>query len=67
LVSVRPGHTVYSEDVETFVEIPLETPQSAIAPYVEEATRELFVLFDGYTMPPEAVEYWTRKLLERNL
>jgi hypothetical protein len=66
IVHVTRGHTSHTDEVETFIEVPLETPLSAIAPYVEEATRELFALFDGYTMPSDAVEYWTKKVLERN-
>ncbi|MGB8898855.1 MAG: hypothetical protein WCC90_06245 [Methylocella sp.] len=67
LVTVRPGHKAYSDDVTTYIEVPLDTPVSAIAPFVEEATRELFALFDGYAMPSGAVEHWTKKLVERNL
>jgi hypothetical protein len=58
-------HTPIS--LQTYVDVPLDVPVSAIAAYVEQATRELFALFDGYTMPCQAVEYWTKKLVERNL
>lgn len=67
LAHVTGNHTAYTDDVETFVEVPLDAPVSAIAPYVEEATRELFALFDGHSIPTEAVEYWTKKLVGRNL
>jgi hypothetical protein len=67
LASVTPGHTAYDDSVETFVEVPLETATSAIAPYVQEATRDLFVLFDGYTFPATSVEHWVQRLIERRL
>jgi hypothetical protein len=67
IVHVSRGHTAYTDEVTTYVEVSLDAPVSAIAPYVEQATRDLFALFDGYAMPSEAVEHWTKKLVERNL
>jgi hypothetical protein len=67
IVHVSRSHTAYTDDVTTYIEVPLDAPVSAIAPFVEEATRDLFALFDGYAMPSEAVEQWTKKLVERNL
>jgi hypothetical protein len=67
LVHISMGHRAYTDDIETYVEVPLDSPVTAIAPFVEEATRELFALFDGYAMPSNAVEQWTKKLVERNL
>jgi hypothetical protein len=61
IVHVSRGHTAYTDDVTTYIEVPLDAPVSAIAPFVEESTRELFALFDGYAMPSEAVEQWTKK------
>jgi hypothetical protein len=51
----------------TFVELSLDTPASAIAPYVEKATQALFVLFGGYQLPIAAIEHWVRGLIERKL
>lgn len=67
LVGFHLGRKAYQDIATTFVEIPLETSISAIAPYVEEATRGLFVLFDGYRVSSEAVENWTKRLMERRL
>jgi hypothetical protein len=67
LVGVTGGKKAYDEEVTTFTELSLDTPASAIRPFVEEATRDLFALFDGYKMPTEAVEDWTRRLVERRL
>jgi hypothetical protein len=59
--------TVQDDTVTTFIELPLDTPESAVAPYVHEATRELFVLFGGYRFPSTAIEDWVRRLVERRL
>lgn len=61
------GGTAHDDQVETFVELPLDTPSSAIAPFVDEATRRLVALFDGYRMAPEEIERWVHQLLERSL
>jgi len=53
--------------VTSFVELPLGTPESAVAPYVDQATRELFVLFGGYRYPSAAIEEWVRRIVERKL
>jgi hypothetical protein len=53
--------------VTTFVELSLDTPAAAIAPYVDQAVRGLFVLFGGYRIPLEAIEHWVRRLIERQL
>jgi hypothetical protein len=67
LASVHPGFTAHDDEVESFVEVPNSTPLSAIGPYVEEGTRELFLVFDGYRFPTDAVEHWVRRLIERRL
>jgi hypothetical protein len=53
--------------VRTYVEIPVNTPVSAIAPYVQEAIDPLFVTFDGYRIQASVVENWTQRLIERRL
>jgi hypothetical protein len=67
LAPVLPGFFASDDDAETFVEVPASTSVSAIAPYVEEATRELFLAFGGFAFPPEAVENWVKRLIERKL
>jgi hypothetical protein len=67
LASMRPGRTVQDSSVDTFVELPLDTPVSAIASYVEQATRNLFVRFDGYTFPIALIEHWLQRLIERRI
>ena len=67
MVLISDGHSAYDSEAETFVEVPAGTPISAIAPYVEQATSDLFLRFDGYTLPNEAIEEWVRRLIERKL
>jgi hypothetical protein len=56
-----------TEFVQTYVEIPLNVSLSAIAPFVQEAAKGLFVVFNGFTLPQQAIEDWTQKLIERRL
>ena len=67
MVTITEGHTAHDDSVDTFVEVPLDTPISAIAPYVEEATRDLFVIFDGYSIASQTIEHWAQRLTERRL
>ncbi len=56
-----------TENVTSYVEVTLDTPQSAIAPAVDAVVRQLFVQFGGYQMPTQSIEHWTRRLIERRL
>jgi hypothetical protein len=67
MVGIRPGRTAHDNLATTFVELPQDTAVSAIAPYVQRAIRELFVLFDGYSFPDDAIEHWVQRLIERKL
>jgi hypothetical protein len=67
MVPISAYATAQDDSVTTFVELPLDTPESAVAPYVDQATRELFVLFGGYRFPSAAIENWVRRLVERKL
>lgn len=67
LAYVSP-HGEASDDVATsFIQLPLDTPVSAIAPAVEQLVRPLFVLFDGFEMPKPSIEQWVQRLVERRL
>lgn len=55
------------DDVSTFVEVPCDVPINAIAPFVTQATRELFAVFDGTVVNSAVIEDWTARLLERRL
>ena len=67
VVPISAFGTAQDDTVTTFVELPLDTPESAVAPYVDQATRDLFVLFGGYRFPSAAIENWVRRLAERRL
>ena len=67
VVPISAFGTAQDDTVTTFVELPLDTPESAVAPYVDQATRDLFVLFGGYRFPSAAIEDWVRRLAERRL
>ena len=58
----RPSGLAYQDEVLAFVNIPLETPSSALAQYVEQAVRPLFQVFDGYKLDMDVIEDFTRRL-----
>ena len=66
-VAISSFDIAHDDEVTTFVELSLDTPPSAIGPFVEQAVRDLFVLFGGYRMPSAAIEEWVRRLVERKL
>ena len=43
----------HQDEAKTFVEVPADTAAIAIGPFVHEATRGLFVLFEGHTIAAE--------------
>ena len=61
------GGKVYDDEIATFVEFSLDTPLSAIAPVVEQATQDLFAAFNGYSVSSAVVEDWVKRLIERRL
>ncbi|MCY3856947.1 MAG: hypothetical protein OXF78_11715 [Rhodospirillales bacterium] len=56
-----------SAAAESFVEVPIETPHSALAPHVAVAVGPLFAAFDGYTPSPELIETSVRRMIERKM
>jgi hypothetical protein len=67
IVTITSFDAAHDDQVTTYVETTLDTPSSAIAPLVDQATQELFVLFGGYQLPLASIETWVQKLLERKL
>jgi hypothetical protein len=67
LVTITSYDIAHDDQVITYVETTLDTPASAIAPLVDQATQDLFVLFGGYRLPLTSIETWVQKLLERKL
>ena len=61
------GGESHSSAAKAFVQVPIETPHSALAPYVSIAVGPLFVLFNGYEAPQSLVETCVRKMTQRNM
>ena len=51
----------------TFVEFSLEVAPASIAQFVTEATRDLFIAFNGEEVPQSFIEDLVTRLLNRNL
>ena len=61
----RHANTAYDDEAWSEIKIPLETPNSALAQYVNLAAKPLFEVFNGYNPSPPIVEELTRKIFER--
>jgi hypothetical protein len=61
------GGIAHQDDVEVFVNVPLNVPLSALSEYVMQAIQPLFEVFDGFSISKEKVEYLTKRLIERRL
>ena len=66
-VTISSFEAAHDAEVTAFVELPMDTPVNAIAPYVEQAMRVLLARFGGYQIPRESIEHWVRRLAERQL
>lgn len=64
---VPPEYVCRQHEARSLIAVPLSTPASAIAPFVREATADLFAAFGGYAVGGEAIENLTERLLTRNL
>jgi Putative DNA-binding domain len=66
---VEPHRSFYSrglavqDALTTSVVVPLETPQSGIAPHVENAVRDLFMLFGGMSFESRVIEQIVSKAI----
>lgn len=61
------GNQSRSASTDAYVQVPIDTPFSALAPYVAFAVAPLFATFDGYIPSAELVENSVRKLIERKM
>lgn len=61
------GRKAYQDEVLTFVNVPLETPLSALSDFVNQSVQPLFEVFDGFTLNRDVIEDLTRRLIERKL
>ena len=62
---ISPRGTAYQDEVTVVVEMPLETPLSALGEFVNRAACPLFEIFDGLVLSKDVVEDLTRKVIER--
>ncbi len=62
---LRPIGSAYQDEVSVFVEVPLETPLSALGGYVSQVVKPLFQAFDGYDgLGEDVIEDLTRKTIK---
>ena len=57
----------YEDMALSIVEVPLDTPFSALSPFVSKAVGPLFEMFDGLVLSDGVIEDLTRRLVERRL
>jgi len=57
----------YQEEVTVTVDVPLETPLSALGEFVNQAVKPLLEAFEGFTLNKNKIEGLTRRLIDRKL
>lgn len=62
---MSPAGTAYQDEVVSAVDLPIETPDSALFQYVYEALKPLYEVFDGSKVSVETVEGMVEKALAR--
>jgi hypothetical protein len=67
LCSIPPRRRAYQDDFTVFVNVPLDTPLSALSSYVNQVVQPLYEVFDGFSLSEDVVEDLTRQLVERRL
>ena len=61
---LRPIGSAYQDEVSVFIEVPLETPLSALGEYVNQAVKPLFEIFNGFELSKDVIEDLTRKTIK---
>jgi hypothetical protein len=64
---ISPGRSAYQDEVLSFINLPLETPLSAIGDYVNKIVQPLFEIFDGFALSIDVIEDLTQRLIQRKL
>jgi hypothetical protein len=64
---IREGGVAHDETIESCVQFSLDTPLSAVAQFVDDATKRLFAAFEGTTIPRRTIEDLVKRLFERKL
>jgi Schlafen, AlbA_2 len=67
IIYVPGGGPAQEDEITTFIEVPLISTLSAVAPLVEAATRDLFAAFDGTRLSSETYEEHVRRVIERRI
>ncbi|MET3665625.1 hypothetical protein [Caulobacter sp. 1776] len=61
------GGESHTEVVNSYVEVPISTPESSIAPFVASVAGPLFIAFSGFEMGRDVYEDFCRRLIERKI
>ncbi len=64
---ISPGRSAYQDEVLSIINVPLETPLSALGDYVNKIVQPLFEIFDGFTLSTDVIEDLTQRLIQRKL
>ena len=65
--ALNEGGVAHDDMIESCVQFSLDTPLSALAQFVEEATKRLFAAFDCASLPRREIEELVRRLFTRKL
>ena len=60
-------YQAYDDEASSFVNVPLDTPLSALGSFVYQAVQPLFVAFDGFEIGIDIVDDLTKQLIQRRL
>jgi hypothetical protein len=60
-----PHGETREDSIESYVEVPADTPASSIAPFVQRATARLLGSFAGFELKSDAIEIEVNRLLKR--
>lgn len=63
--SLSHGRTAYQDEVISSVQVPLDTPLSALSEFVFQVTEPLHQVFDGFALNKSIVEDLTNRIIQR--
>jgi hypothetical protein len=64
---LSPGRRAYKDSAFSFLDVPLNTPTSALHTFVQTATTPLYEAFDEFALDTRVIEDMVNRLLERRL
>ncbi|MBN1833887.1 MAG: putative DNA binding domain-containing protein [Deltaproteobacteria bacterium] len=64
---ISAWRSAYQDEVLSFINVPLETPLSALGDYVNKVVQPLFEIFDGFILSTDVIEDLTQRLIQRKL